>query len=59
MPEWLGTTIVLVVIAAIVGAILFFRIRAHKQGKSGCGCGCEHCTMACASRQSDPSQKEN
>ena len=47
MPPWLGTTIVVVVVAAIVGAILFSHIRARKQGKTGCGCGCEHCSMGC------------
>ena len=57
MPPWLGTTIVLVVVAAIVGAIVFAQIRARKQGKSGCGCGCEHCTMGCHKQQQD-SQKE-
>ena len=59
MPEWLGTAIVLAVVGAIIGAILFCRIRAHKQGKSGCGCGCEHCTMDCASRQSEALKKED
>ena len=51
MPSWLGTTIVFVLIGAIIGAILFSHIRARKQGKSGCGCGCEHCVRACRQKQ--------
>ena len=51
MPEWLGTTIVLVVVAAIVGVILFSHFRARKQGKGGCGCGCSGCAFNCPSRR--------
>ena len=56
MPPWLGTGIVLVAVAAIVGMIIFAQIRARKQGKSGCGCGCEHCAMQCHKKRED--QKE-
>ena len=47
MPSWLGTSIVLAVVAGLIGAVLFFQIRAKRQGKSGCSCGCEHCAAAC------------
>lgn len=50
MPPWLGTTIVVAVVAALVGAIVYAQIRAKKQGKTGCGCGCEHCTRVCHQR---------
>ena len=47
MLAWLqqnwGTIVVLVVLAAIVAAIVVCRVRARRQGKSTCGCGCEHC----------------
>ena len=41
-----GTIVVVAVLAAIVCAIVVSRIRAHKQGKSTCGCGCEQCAMS-------------
>ena len=50
MPSWLGTTIVVAVLAVIVALIVFFRIKARRAGKSGCGCGCENCAMECSSR---------
>lgn len=47
MLAWLqqnwGTIAVLAVLAVIVGAIVICRVRARRQGKSTCGCGCEHC----------------
>ena len=51
MIAWLqqnwGNIVVVAVVALMVGAIIFSLIRAKKQGKSGCSCGCEHCTMSC------------
>ncbi|MBO5326852.1 MAG: FeoB-associated Cys-rich membrane protein [Clostridia bacterium] len=41
-----GTIVVVAVIAAIVCAIVVSRIRARKQGKSTCGCGCDQCAMS-------------
>ena len=41
-----GTIVVVAVLAAIVAAIIVCRIRARKQGKSTCGCGCEQCAMS-------------
>ena len=54
-----GTIVVVAVVAAIFTAIVVCRIRAHKQGKSGCGCGCDRCAMSgmCHS-QSKPNEKE-
>ena len=47
MIPWLqanwGTLLAVAVIACIVAAIVIFRVRAHRQGRSSCGCGCEHC----------------
>ena len=40
-----GTVVVVAVIAAIVCAVIVCRIRARRQGKSGCGCGCAQCAM--------------
>ena len=42
----LGSLLVLLAVAAIVTAIVIFRIRAKRQGKSTCGCGCASCPMA-------------
>ena len=41
-----GTIVVVAVVAAIVCAVVVCRIRARKQGKSTCGCGCEQCAMS-------------
>jgi len=40
-----GTVVVVAVIAVIVCAIVVCRIRARRQGKSTCGCGCAQCAM--------------
>ncbi|MBQ9948762.1 MAG: FeoB-associated Cys-rich membrane protein, partial [Oscillospiraceae bacterium] len=45
MFEWLmthtGDILVLGVLAAVVGVIIFKMVRDKKAGKSHCGCGCE------------------
>lgn len=47
--DWLinniGTIVVAVVVAAIVGLIVFNRVRKKKNGQSTCGCGCSDCPM--------------
>ena len=59
MLKWLqqywGSIVIVAVLALIVGAVVFSRIRAKKQGKSSCGCGCSHCAMkgACHSQAPD------
>lgn len=49
MLAWLaenwGNIVILGVIALIVGLIVFFHIRAKRQGKSTCSCGCSQCAM--------------
>ena len=49
MLEWLsqnwGNIVIIGVVAAIVAAVVITRIRAKKQGKSTCGCGCSQCAM--------------
>ena len=40
-----GTIIVSLILAGIVIAVIVSKIRAKKQGKSSCGCGCESCAM--------------
>ncbi len=42
----IGTVIVFVVLAIIVGAIIYKMYRDKKQGKSSCGCNCGSCPMA-------------
>lgn len=47
--EWIaaniGTMIVLLILAVIVGIIVFFMIRDKKNGKSACGGNCGCCPM--------------
>ena len=43
-----GTIIVSLLIAGIVIAVIVSKIRAKKQGKSTCGCGCAGCAMRSA-----------
>ena len=57
MPPWLGTGIVLAVVAVIFGMILFSQIRNKRRGRTGCGCGCEHCAMRCG-QKSESTGKE-
>ncbi len=61
MLAWLqqnwGTLVVLAVVAAIVTAIVVFRVRARRQGRSTCGCGCEQCAMR-GSCHPDPKEKK-
>lgn len=54
-----GTIVVVAVIAAIVCAVVVCRIRARKQGKSTCGCGCEQCAMSGMCHSKSNSNKEN
>lgn len=41
----LGTIIIGLIVAVVVGLVIFSLIRNKKKGKSscGCGCGCGHC----------------
>lgn len=44
----MGTVIVLIVLAAAVGGVIYKMYRNKKEGKSSCGCGgdcssCKHC----------------
>ncbi len=41
--ENLASIIVLIVVAVIVGTIVFKLIRDKKAGKCSCGCGCNGC----------------
>ncbi len=42
----IGTIIVLLVLAIIVGVIIYKMYRDKKQGKSSCGCNCASCPMS-------------
>ena len=44
LQSW-GDILILGVIALVLGAILFFYIRAKKKGKSTCAHGCSGCAM--------------
>lgn len=43
----MGTTIVALILAAIVGLTVLNLLKKKKAGKSSCGCGCEHCSAGC------------
>ncbi|MBE6630481.1 MAG: FeoB-associated Cys-rich membrane protein [Ruminococcaceae bacterium] len=58
MPPWLGTTIVLLLVGAMIGGIIYKLIRDRKAGKNGCSCGCEHCAMQCHIKKIDDETKE-
>lgn len=49
MLAWLaenwGNIVIVGLLALIVGLIVYFRIRAKRQGKSACSCGCSECAM--------------
>ncbi len=50
MSEWIsanaGTLVILLVLAAVVTLIVRKMLRDRKQGRTSCGCGCEHCAMS-------------
>ena len=41
----LGTVAVILILVGIVTAIIAKMKKDKKQGKTSCGCGCEHCAM--------------
>ena len=49
MQNWLsqnwGNVVILGVLSLVVAAVVVFKIRARRAGKSTCGCGCAHCAM--------------
>ena len=46
IQENLGSLLILLGVAVIVTLVIVSRLRAKKQGKSTCGCGCQACPMA-------------
>lgn len=42
----MATWIISTVLAAVVGAAVWKMIRDHRQGKAGCGGGCEGCAAS-------------
>jgi len=49
----LATIIISIILAAIIGLIIYNMYRKKKQGKSTCGCGCSNCAASdiCHSRK--------
>ena len=43
----MGTAIVLLVLYAIVGAVIYKMVKDKRSGKSSCGGNCAGCGMAC------------
>lgn len=50
----IGTIAVLIILAFIVGLVIFKMRKDKKDGKGGCGCGCGGCAM----KDSCPSQNK-
>ncbi|MBR5273428.1 MAG: FeoB-associated Cys-rich membrane protein [Clostridia bacterium] len=50
MVEWIvsniASIIILLIVAVIVGAVVFKMIRDKRKGKSSCSCGCGGCPMS-------------
>ena len=42
----MGTAIVIIILALIVGLIIWRMVKDKKAGKSSCGCGCASCPMS-------------
>ena len=49
MMNWLAENMATLIISAILflilAAIVVSRVKNRKNGKSGCGCGCDNCAM--------------
>ncbi len=43
LSQNIGTIIVLLILLAVVAAIIAGQVKAKKQGRSSCGCGCKGC----------------
>ncbi|MBQ1463640.1 MAG: FeoB-associated Cys-rich membrane protein [Ruminococcus sp.] len=41
----LGTFVVLLILLAVVGWVIYGMVRDKKQGKSSCSHGCQNCAM--------------
>lgn len=41
----LSTIIICLILAAVVGLIIFSMVKDKKKGKSSCGCNCSDCPM--------------
>ena len=50
MASWLtqniGTILISLLLALIVGGIVYSMIKDKRKGRSSCGCGCANCAMA-------------
>ena len=46
LTENLGTLIVAAVLVILVALVVVKMVRAQKNGKASCGCGCANCAMA-------------
>lgn len=46
LKQNLGAIIVLIVLVGIISFITVMLIRAKKQGKTSCGCGCKNCALS-------------
>ena len=46
MNKMLATLIIAAIIFGLMALVVYRQIKAHKSGKSTCGCGCSGCSSA-------------
>ena len=51
ISENIGSILVLLLVVAVIGALLFGFIRNKKKGVSSCSCGCSDCPMGKSCQQ--------
>lgn len=47
-----GTMVVLIIVAAVIGAIIRKLVKDRREGKHSCSCGCEGCAMKASCHKS-------
>ncbi len=45
--QYAGDILVLSVLAAVVGGIVYKLLKDRKQGRTACGCDCSKCSKGC------------
>ena len=55
LAENIGSIILCAAVVALVAGLVISLVKKKKQGKTTCGCGCEHCAMSgsCHSKKTD------
>ncbi len=51
LSQNVGSILILLAVAAVIGALLFGFIRNKRRGVSSCSCGCSDCPMSKSCQQ--------